>query len=463
MNRSSTRRGLAVALLTMLAVLPAPAPGDELDPQAGYTLVRNLMSKFKKDRRQAAEELIAAGDVSLVPALVDAYFFTPQLFRREMRQVLEALTGESYRNYYDWVEYVGRSEIEPKDRYVEWKALMFRQSDPEYERIFRPGTPARIRLEEIVWGGVPLDGIPSLDDPPVVPAAEAGYLRKDERVFGVVVAGEARAYPHRFLSWHEMLNDVVGGEPVTLSYCTLCGSGILYSGRDASGARRLLGTSGLLYRSNKLMFDRGTYTLWSNLTGEAVVGPLAADGARLRVLPMTVTTWEEWIERHPDTLVLDLKGVESAMESLPYEFPYVPGAAERARHGVEFPVWRESDALERGAEIFGLELDGAPKAYPLDRLLAAGVVNDTVGETTIVLVTTPESGAVRAYRSDGRIFRRGESSRELVDEEGGIWEVTETELRAPGSARALPRLAEGHVAYWFGWYGFYPETEIWSP
>src|SRR6185369_7988742 len=134
-------------------------------------------------------------------------------------------------------------------------------------------------------------------------------LSGSERVFGVSVKGEARAYPLRILDWHEMVNDVVGGEPVTLSYCTLCGSGVLYATRGADGSARTFGTSGLLYRSNKLMVDRQTRTLWSNLTGEAVLGPLAAGPggpARLALLPVVVTTWQEWRARHPATTVLAL-------------------------------------------------------------------------------------------------------------------------------------------------------------
>lgn len=459
MDHWSGERRLAAMLVAFAVALPVGAA--ELDPTTGYTLVRNLMSEVKKERKQAAEELIAAGDVSLVPAIVDAYFFTPRLYRGEMRDVLEALTGENYRSYKDWVEYVGRADIEPKDRYVEWKALMLRHSDADYTKVFYPGAPSKIDLEEVISGGVPLDGIPSLDDPPVVPAEEAGYLNKNERVFGVVVDGEARAYPHRFLSWHEMLNDVVGGEPVVLSYCTLCGSGILYSGETQDGERRMMGTSGLLYRSNKLMFDRDTYSLWSNITGEAVVGRMAVANARLQVLPMTVTTWGEWKERHPDTTVLDLEGVEEAMKDLPYKFPYLPGAADTARRGVEFPVWQKSDALERDTEIFAIEINGAPKAYPVERLIAHQVVNDQVGGIPIVLIANPESGAVRAYQVGGRTFRR-DASGALVDETGAAWRVTEAGLEATDSDEVLPRLANGHLAYWFGWYGFYPQTEIWE-
>lgn len=463
---SRRRRPALLCLLVLLGAAfygTAGAQAAELTPQLGYTLITNLMSETKSERQAAADELIAADDISLLPAIVDAYFYTPRLHRSEMSSVLESLTGESYTSYYDWVEYVGRrTDIETKDRYDEWKLLMLRQQDARYSDVLYPGVPTKIRLEEVVSGGVRLDGIPSLDDPPMIPGSKAKYLRRDELVFGVELDGESRAYPRRFLSWHEMLNDVVGGEPVTLSYCTLCGSGILYSASTPSGDRRTFGTSGLLYRSNKLMFDRATHTLWSNITGEAVVGRLAGQNKRLAMLPMTLTTWEEWLALHPDTKVLDLKGVEESMAHLPYKFSYVPGAADTARRGVEFPVWQKSDRLERNAEIFALEVNGAPKAYVLERLTLAGIVHDEVGGVGVVLIANPESGAVRAYLRGGHTFRRGDGDFELVDEAGATWRVTETAIELAAGGSALPRLAQGHIAYWFGWYGFHPQTAVWD-
>ena len=452
---------LLATMMGLLVLSAGRAESEELPAQTGYTLVVNLMSEIQADREAAAERLIAAGDVTLVPAIVDAYFYTPTLNRAEMTEVLQSLTGEEYSSYYDWVEYVGRTDTKSKERYIEWKLLMLRQKDPDYAKIFYPTAPARIRLEEIVSGGVPLDGIPSIDDPPMVPASKAKYLKKGEKVFGVEIEGESRAYPHRFLSWHEMLNDEVGGVPVTLSYCTLCGSGILYSGKT-SGEPRTFGTSGLLYRSNKLMYDRQSYTLWSNLTGEAVVGRLAGAERKLEVLPMTLTTWEEWRQSHPDTLVLDLKGVQEAMSHLPYEFDYQPGAADEARRGVEFPVWQKSAKMDRNEEIFAIEINGAAKAYPVDEVLQRGILADELGEEALVLVANPDSGAIRAYASGGHTFKRGSSAMELVDETGSAWAVTEQALVPSGEGEPLPRYAQGHIAYWFGWYGFYPHTEVWD-
>jgi hypothetical protein len=450
-----------IRALLLLIALAVPAAAAELTPEEGYPLVQRLMSDSKKERREAARRLIEAGDLSLVPAMVDAVFFTPRLDRAELLDVLEALTGESHDGYYQWVEYVGANEqIEPKARYIEWKVAMLSRIDEAYRKVLYPGAPARVRLEEVVSGGVPVAGIPALDNPPHIPAAEASYLRKRERVFGVELGGEARAYPLRILDWHELMNDVVGGEPVTLSYCTLCGSGILYDTRAPSGKPYIFDTSGLLYRSNKLMLDRQTFTLWSNLLGEPVIGRLAGGSARLEVLPMTLTTWETWLADHPDTRVLDLKAIEKEA-GRKYGFDYVPGAADRARTGVSFPIWLKSDSLERDREVFTLRVNGAAKAYPVDRVLVHRVINDELGGLPIVIVGDPESGSIRAYRRGDREFSKTDERARVRDRNGKTWVLGEHSLTAAngGDGSELERLP-GHVAFWFGWYAFYPQTAV---
>ncbi|HET7041111.1 MAG TPA: DUF3179 domain-containing protein, partial [Gemmatimonadales bacterium] len=458
-------RRLAPLLLLALA---APAAGSGLSSEEGYGLLRRLASGAPEERRAAAQALAAARDPSLVPGLVDAYFFLPKGQRADALAVLTALTGERPgERYHDWVELVGRRrDLAPKPGYLAFKAELLARIDPRFKTLLYDGAPARIRPEEIVFGGVPVEGIPALDRPAHVPAAAASYLSDAERVFGVSVKGEARAYPLRILDWHEMVNDVVGGEPVTLSYCTLCGSGVLYATRGADGGERTFGTSGLLYRSNKLMVDRQTRTLWSNLTGEAVLGRLAGPDAgtdkpaRLAVLPLVVTTWKEWRSRHPATTVLAL---DPEMERR-WGFRYLPGAAERRRAGVAFPVWLKSGALDPKAEIYAVRLGGRAKAYPVERALKERVINDALGGVPLVVVADPESGAVRAYRRGERAFKPGASAAELVDAGGRRWTVGEEAL-APAEpdpeTPPLPRLP-GHQSFWLGWYASFPQAELYG-
>lgn len=446
--------------LARLALLFVAAAGGAASPPS-HERILPLMGDDGAARRAAARELVAADARGLVPGLVDAVFFTPKRFRGEIARTLAELTGHAAagEDYYAWVEWLGsRDDFPPAPGYVEWKRRQFGRIDPAYLGLFHEGVPARIRIEEIVFGGARLDGIPALDDPPHVAADEAS-LAADELVFGVALGGETRAYPHRYLSWHEMANDVVGGEPLTLSYCTLCGSGVVYSARRDGGARERFGSSGLLYRSNKLMFDRSTHSLWHNLTGEAVVGERAAEGARLEPLPVTVTTWGAWRAAHPETTVVALPPDYGAR----WGFDYRPGAADRQRAGVRFPVWRQSARLPREEEILGLRIGGAAKAYPTAAAEAAGVINDRLAETPLVIVADPASGTLRAYRRGERTFRR-EATGALVDERGRAWEETETALVPPpgGGEAPLARLPS-HLAFWFGWFGFFPETEVWAP
>lgn len=235
----------------------------------------------------------------------------------------------------------------------------------------------------------------------------------------------------------------------------------MYSGKTPKGERRTFGTSGLLYRSNKLMYDRQTFTLWSNLTGEPVVGRLARSPVRLEILPVTVTTWGEWKAAHPDTTVTKLDDSFGRR----WGYDYKPGAADRNRAGVRFPVWQKSKALDDKTDIYALRSGAVAKAYPIDRVVKERVVNDKVGDLEVVLVGDPDSGAVRAWRRNGQRFSPGANAGELRDETGRIWRITESALTPEPAEGETPQELErlpGHVSFWFGWFGFFPETEVYG-
>ena len=166
----------------------------------------------------------------------------------------------------------------------------------------------------------------------MTPAAASGWILASDLVIGVEINGDVRAYPRRIIDWHEMVNDTVGGVPVSLAYCTLCGSAILYDGRHDGEVYRF-GTSGLLYRSNKLMYDRNTRSLWEQYTGEPAWGSLVGSGIRLETLPVVHTTWKAWLADHPDTKVLDI--------DTGFDRDYGPGVAYRdywANSALIFPA-----------------------------------------------------------------------------------------------------------------------------
>ncbi len=221
------------------------------------------------------------------------------------------------------------------------------------------------------------------------------------------------------------------------------------------------------------MYDRQTHSLWNQLTGEPVLGRLAGRGVSLEILPVVLTTWEAWLLQHPDTEVLSLE--------TGYERLYLPGAPYGdyfASDRTMFPVWQRSDLLPTKARIYAVRVDGVPKAYPVDRLLDEGVVNDFIVETAIVLVAsrgriavegvslregavTYDAGAeVRAYFRGDETFRLGPGPDEVLDSQGRIWRVTETALLGPEGELA-PRMS-GHLAYWFGWHTFFPTTLVYG-
>ena len=387
---------------------------------------------------------------------------------------LETLSGQNLgANWSAWVEWYGGTDLVPPPGFTGWKGQLLSFIDPRFADFLTVEAPSRIRVEEILWGGVTVDGIPALDQAEMIPAAEAGYLLAEEPVFGVAINGDARAYPLRILDWHEMANDVVGGVPLSLAYCTLCGAGIAFNGQASDGVTYTFGSSGFLFRSNKLMYDRQTRTLWNQLTGEPVLGELAATDVQLSLLPVVLTSWSAWQAQHPDTLVLTLE--------TGFERYYLPGAAYGtyfASDATMFPVWQRGEQLEPKDRIYALRVNGIPKAYPLGRLVEEVVVNDSIGATNLVLVATrgrvtvdgvslqagdvtyDSGGEVRAFLRADESFSPGPSPDAVLDSQGRAWRVTEEGLRSPEGELA-PRLS-GHLAYWFGWFAFFPHTLIYG-
>ena len=240
----------------------------------------------------------------------------------------------------------------------------------------------------------------------------------------------------------------------------------MYSAK-LNGERVTFGTSGLLYQSNKLMYDRKTDTLWRQFTGEPVVGSLADSGIRLSIFPVVVTRWQEWVAAHPDTTVLDSEtGVYAAESYAPESHPGSIYFGYRNRPDTMFPVWRRSDLLDTKSVVLGLRVEGQAKAYPLDKLADSVVVNDRLGGAPLVIVTDPETGAARAYQRGDHVFEADAAEagdkgpRLLLDQGNNKWEVTEEALlNVDDPSLRLERLPS-HMAFWFGWYASFPLTGV---
>lgn len=465
---------------TTPAAAEATPSNTSISDEEARELLDAMLNGSLLGAQEAIDRVVAAEDKRFVAALIELWRgaqigFVQNVPPSRYIEAMESLSGQTFgADWVGWIEWYGGTDLEPPPGFTTWKGQMLAAIDPGFADFLKDEYPSRIRVEEIMWGGVRLDGIPALDNPALLTADKATYLTADDAVFGLFINGEARAYPLRIVDWHEMANDVIGGVPVSLAYCTLCGAAVAYDGRASDGNTYTFGSSGFLFRSNKLMYDRQTRTLWNQLTGEPVLGELVDADVTLEILPIVLTTWSEWQNQHPDTLVVD---VETG-------FPrdYTTGTAYAdyfAAPDTMFPVWQRSDLLDTKDQIYALRVNGLPKAYPIGALIAERVVNDEVAGIAVVVVAAGEvvevtgtsrrtgntwtysTGAeVRAYERAGETFAPGPDDDVMLDSEGREWQVTEDALVGPGG-ETLPRLG-GHLAYWFGWYAFFPETLVYG-
>ena len=241
----------------------------------------------------------------------------------------------------------------------------------------------------------------------------------------------------------------------------------MYSAK-IDGAPTTFGTSGLLYRSNKLMYDRTTESIWHQFTGEPVIGPLANSGIKLPFFPVILTTWKEWLDEHPDTTVLSNDtGVYEPAFYEPEESPRAIYNDYFTSPDTRFPVWRRSDILETKEIVLALGIDDSYKAYPVKFLQKDRIVNDVVGGSEVVVISALSSEAARVYERAGRSFSLpgnesppDELPAKLTDADGGLWLVTEEYLVSEADPEVkLPRVPT-HMSFWFGWFSFHPETAV---
>jgi hypothetical protein len=274
-----------------------------------------------------------------------------------------------------------------------------------------------IPVDEIHSGGPPKDGIPSIDKP-VFLTPDKSPQQDQDRVLGLMWNGVAKAYPINIMNWHEIVNDQFGAEPVVITYCPLCGSGVAFQAQVGDEALQF-GVSGLLYNSDVLLYDRKTGSLWSQLLSRAVTGKMK--GTRLKVLPLMVTTWAEWKQLYPETVVLSRDTGHFR------DYDRDPYAGYETSQGIYFPVSKKDPRYHPKEQILGLEINGQFKAYPVAELsLTKGKLKDEFAGQGIRIEYNPASQSARFY-----------------DQEGSELTVIRT--------------------FWFAWYAFHPETAVYKP
>ncbi len=444
---------LVLALTAPVVLIQAANAIEQLHDYA-----QAVVTGSKAERRAALRYARFNKDTQLIAPMIAALRYAPADQREHVATALTHITGKNYGNdWFRWMQWQQLNpEIKPLPGYDRFLARLLGAIDKNFITFIYPGVKSSIALHEVVWGGVAArNGIPPLDHPDMVGVPEAQLIGDNESVFGVHIAGDVRAYPYRYMDWHEMLNDTIGGQPVSLAYCTLCGSGILYATQidtqEGIAVTLKFGSSGLLYRSNKLMFDEQTNSLWNQFSGRPVVGSLADTNLTLTSLPLVTTTWGEWRAMHPTTLIMS--------GETGYQRDYTPGKpyGDYRRSGrLMFPASTEDRRLRDKARVFGLNISGAQKVWPLKQFRKHPVINDRVGVIDVVLIGDARREEVRAYRSAGIRFADS-SANKLIDDAGQVWQITEQALIH--NQQQLSRLP-GRLSYWFAWSNTYVSTSV---
>ncbi|RMF29303.1 MAG: DUF3179 domain-containing protein, partial [Chloroflexi bacterium] len=331
-----------------------------------------------------------------------------------------------------------------------------------------------VPYDEILSGGPPKDGIPAIDAPQFVSVEEAdAWLKPQEPVIFFQMGDDARAYPIQILIWHEIVNDVVGGVPVAITFCPLCNTAIAFE-RTLDGQVLDFGTTGMLRYSNLVMYDRQTESWWQQATGEAIAGEYT--GRRLTFLPASIIAWADFKATYPQGQVLSR---ETGYSRDYGRNPYV-GYDDVRRPPFLYVGPETPDTLPPMARVVTVDLNGEAVAYPYEVLQEVRVVNDTVGGVPIVVLWAPgtasplDSGSVAAGKDvgagttfsrelDGQTLTFRFDGTAITDEQtGSRWTVLGEAVSGPLAGRHLtPVVSINH--FWFSWAAFRPETRIYQP
>lgn len=414
---------------------PPPVPTGDLSPEVTAALEVALGEGlgdgiFLREELDALLELGDSGDPRLAWLMADLL----RIARDEslvgtLTRSSSALLGVEIDGFNPWgdvADYLIAWDVPAPPGYLTYKRDIYTLIVPEWGDLFVEGS---VDWRLVSWGGVGIDDrpydttddpcscIPAADNPEVELGADSTWLDDDDVVFGVEIDGESRAYPRQIMEVREMVNDTLGGRDIAMPYCTLCGAAQVYLTDEVPDdvARPIMRTSGLLIRSNKVMYDVESGSVFDTFTGEARTGPLAEQGIILPQVGVVTSTWSDWLEEHPDTTVL----VEELGFGRDPDF-----RNNRDANGPIFPIGDSDPRLAVQADVLGVITgSGTPVAFyvesAIDSLRRGEEV--TFEDVSVVL----EGSGIRAVGADG------------------------TDLG-------------GHQAFWFAWSQFYPDTELWT-
>ncbi|MEW6239709.1 MAG: DUF3179 domain-containing protein [Chloroflexota bacterium] len=330
-----------------------------------------------------------------------------------------------------------------------------------------------VPYSEILSGGPPKDGIPAIDEPRFQSISEADeWLEDREPIVFVQANDEAKAYPIQILTWHEIVNDTVGGEPLLVSFCPLCNTAIAFK-RTFKGQELDFGTTGRLRYSNLIMYDRQTETWWQQATGDAIAGEHT--GAQLEFYPAAIISWADFKAQHPDGKVLSRDtGFSRDYGRNPYfgydDINQTPFLFDGAT----------PDQLPPMARVLTVDLNGKAVAYPYDVLEEVNVVNDTVDAQPVVIFWAEGTASALDARNipEGREVGSAVAYSRLLEDQvldfefkdgmifdkqtGSQWNIFGIAVSGELKGRQLtPVVSINH--FWFSWAAFRPDTRIYQP
>ncbi len=412
------------------AVPSGPLPED-IENAVDVVFVGSFdLGVWTGDQDAALEVIAQSGDPRLAWLISDMLRFSWGLsFDQDLAQAAATLLEIDLVTRVPSHEIINRLiawDIPDFPGYLDYKRVVYTSFIPGWDQIFQEGD---IDWRMVAWGGVLIDDrpfdttddlcncIPAADNPEVIRAADATWLDDDDIVFGIVVNGEARAYPRQIMEVREMVNDTLGGRDLGIPYCTLCGAAQAYfTDQLPEGVERpVLRTSGLLIRSNKVMYDLNTYSIFDTFLGRALTGPLGEIGLQLEQASVITTDWASWRAAYPDSTVL----IEALALGRDPDF-----RNGRDANGPIFPVGDVDPRLPVHEDVIGvIAASGTPVAFQRSAAMAALLSGAEISFENVELVL--DAGGIRAADMDGSDL---------------------------GS----------HQAFWFAWSQFHPDTVLWG-
>jgi len=411
--------------------VPSGPLSKELQSAVQKAFVDSLKhSSWGRDQTIALDEITGSKDPRLVWIISDMMrFASERALHTTLANAAAKLLGIKLQKDNHWgvvTDHLIAWDIPAPPDYLRVKRAIFTSIVPGWDKIFVEGN---IDWRHVSWGGVLIDDrkydktnepcncIPAADNPRVSSAKEATWLKDEDIVFGIEVNGEYRAYPRRIMEVREMVNDTLGGRHLGIPYCTLCGAAQAYfTDQLPEGIDRpVLRTSGLLIRSNKVMYDVNTFSVFDTFLGNAVTGPLAEKKLKLKQATVVTTDWGTWKKAHPETTVL----IEALALGRDFDF-----RNNRDANGPIFPVGDVDPRLPVHEDIIGvITASGKPVAFQRSTAFVALKKGDEIAYENIRLKL--EAGGIKAVDADGSDL---------------------------GS----------HQAFWFAWSQFHPQTELWT-